>query len=135
MTYRLMLLVALTALPAFGQTLPLTATAASSAGPRLSFEAPKFNFGVITTGAVLHHVFEFKNTGTQPLLISNIGVSCGCTSPTWTRTPVMPGQRGKVQVVFNSAGKSGMQNKILTVESNSLTGTAVLALVGSITAR
>ncbi|RPD47752.1 DUF1573 domain-containing protein [Hymenobacter sediminis] len=102
------------------------------AGPQIQFEEMKYDFGSIKTGDVVEHTFKFKNVGTQPLVISNIGVSCGCTTPDWTREPVMPGKTGMITAKFNSAGKIGMQNKVLTVESNSAGGNAMVALVGDV---
>jgi hypothetical protein len=54
---------------------------AKPAGPQIEFSEVKYDFGSIKQGDVVDHVFKFKNTGTQPLVISNIGVSCGCTTP------------------------------------------------------
>lgn len=102
------------------------------AGPQIQFDEMKYDFGSIKTGDVVEHTFKFKNVGTQPLIISNIGVSCGCTTPEWTREPVMPGKTGSITAKFNSAGKMGMQNKVLTIESNSAGGNAMVSLVGDV---
>lgn len=102
------------------------------AGPQIQFEEMKYDFGSIKTGDVVEHTFKFKNVGTQPLVISNIGVSCGCTTPDWTKEPVMPGKSGTVTAKFNSTGKMGMQNKVLTIESNSAGGNAMVSLVGDV---
>ncbi|SHL06782.1 DUF1573 domain-containing protein [Hymenobacter psychrotolerans] len=102
------------------------------AGPQIQFDEMKYDFGAVKQGDVVKHVFKFKNTGTQPLVISNIGVSCGCTTPEWTKDPVMPGKTGTITANFNTAGKLGMQNKVLTVESNSASGNAMVALVGDV---
>ncbi|SET00432.1 DUF1573 domain-containing protein [Hymenobacter actinosclerus] len=105
---------------------------AKVAGPQIQFEESKYEFGAVPTGAVVDHTFKFKNVGTQPLVISNIGVTCGCTTPEWTREPIMPGRSGTVVAKFNTAGKYGMQNKVLTIESNSVGGNAMVALVGDV---
>lgn len=102
------------------------------AGPQIKFEEDKFDFGSIKQNDIVEHTFKFKNVGTQPLVISNIGVSCGCTTPDWTKEPVMPGKSGVVTAKFNSAGKMGQQNKVLTVESNSAAGNAMVSLVGTV---
>ncbi|GAB2792382.1 hypothetical protein HNQ93_003593 [Hymenobacter luteus] len=116
------------------QTAPVKPANAQAkvAGPQIQFEEMKYDFGSIRTGDVVEHTFKFKNVGTQPLVISNIGVSCGCTTPDWTKEPVMPGKTGTVTAKFNSAGKMGMQNKVLTIESNSAGGNAMVALVGDV---
>ena len=102
------------------------------AGPAITFEEAKYDFGSVAQGGMVDHVFKFKNTGTQPLIISNIGVSCGCTTPEWTKDPVMPGKSGTIAAHFNSAGKMGMQNKVLTIESNAAAGSTTVALVGEV---
>ncbi|GAB3840090.1 DUF1573 domain-containing protein [Hymenobacter jeollabukensis] len=101
-------------------------------GPAFSFAESKFDFGKIKQGDIVEHVFKFKNTGTAPLIISNIGVSCGCTTPDWSKEPIAPGKSGTITAKFNSAGKMGMQNKVLTIESNATGGNAMVSLVGEV---
>ena len=105
---------------------------AKASGPQIQIDQPKHDFTAVVQGAVVNHTFKFKNTGTAPLIISNIGVSCGCTTPEWTKEPIAPGKTGTITAHFNSAGKIGMQNKVLTIESNSVGGPATVALVGEI---
>lgn len=114
-------------------TKPATATAATkTAGPVITFEESKYDFGSVAQGGMVDHTFKFKNTGNQPLIISNIGVSCGCTVPEYSKAPVLPGKTGSLSAHFNSAGKSGMQNKVLTIESNATAGPATVSLVGEV---
>ena len=101
-------------------------------GPQVEFSEVKYDFGTIKQGDIVDHVFKFKNIGTQPLVISNIGVSCGCTTPSWTKEPVAPGKSGTISAKFNSAGKMGMQTKVLTIESNSVGGATTVSLVGEV---
>ncbi|MGI4872876.1 MAG: DUF1573 domain-containing protein [Janthinobacterium lividum] len=101
-------------------------------GPQVEFAEVKFDFGTIKQGDIVDHVFKFKNIGRQPLVISNIGVSCGCTTPTWTKEPVAPGKTGTISAKFNSAGKMGLQTKVLTIESNSAGGSTTVSLVGEV---
>lgn len=100
-------------------------------GPAFSFPEVTYNFGKIKQGDVVEHTFKFKNTGTAPLIISNIGVSCGCTTPDWTKDPIAPGKSGIITAKFNSAGKMGQQSKELTIESNAVTP-GKLYLVGEV---
>lgn len=87
-------------------------------GPAITFEEPKFDFGDIHQGDKVEHVFAFENTGNEPLLISNVQVTCGCTASKWPRDPIAPGQSSSITITFNSAGKMGQQNKIITIISN-----------------
>ncbi|WP_072053007.1 DUF1573 domain-containing protein [Hymenobacter terrenus] len=106
--------------------------AGPTAGPAITFEEVKYDFGSVVQGGTVDHTFKFKNTGTAPLVISNIGVSCGCTTPEWTKDPVLPGKTGTIAAHFNSAGKMGMQNKVLTIESNATAGSTTVSLVGEV---
>ncbi len=90
----------------------------NASGPVMSFEKAKHDFGDIFQGDKVEHVFEFENTGNEPLIITNVQITCGCTAPEWPKDPVAPGQSGKIKVVFNSTGKIGRQNKVITVVSN-----------------
>ncbi|ARS35108.1 DUF1573 domain-containing protein [Pontibacter actiniarum] len=101
-------------------------------GPVLAFEETEFNFGDITQGDVVEHTFNFKNTGTQPLVIERVDVSCGCTTPAWSKEPVMPGKTGFVTAKFNSAGKLGKQKKAITVHSNAADGAKYVYIVTDI---
>ena len=120
------------AFAAQAQTTPTAATAEKTAGPAITFEESKFDFVSVAAGGTVDHVFKFKNTGTAPLVISNIGVSCGCTTPEWTKAPVLPGKAGTITAHFNSTGKMGMQNKVLTIESNATAGSTTVSLVGEV---
>ena len=111
---------------------PAVKAAGTVAGPAIVFEEVKYDFGSVVQGGTVDHTFKFKNTGTAPLVISNIGVSCGCTTPEWTKAPVMPGKTGTIAAHFNSTGKMGMQNKVLTVESNATAGSTTVSLVGEV---
>ncbi|WP_242928994.1 DUF1573 domain-containing protein [Pontibacter vulgaris] len=100
------------------KTTPTAPQVQAKAGPAITFEESEYNFGDIAQGDVVEHVFKFKNTGTQPLVISRVDVTCGCTTPDWTKEPVMPGKVGTVTAKFNSAGKLGQQKKAITIHSN-----------------
>ena len=89
-------------------------------GPEITFAENSKNFGDITQGDVIEHTFEFKNTGSQPLIISNVLVTCGCTATNWPRDPIGAGKSSEITVRFDSKGKNGAQNKIITVVSNAV---------------
>jgi hypothetical protein len=96
------------------------------------FGAMEYDFGTIAEGEVIEHLFNFKNTGQAPLVISNIQASCGCTSPDWTKTPIKPGDEGFVKVVFNSEGKSGVQSPTVTIQANTSPNVTRLRLKGTV---
>ena len=62
--------------------------------------------------------FEFKNTGNEPLIITNVQSTCGCTVPTKPTEPIMPGKTGKIDVKYNMS--PGPIRKTITVESNAV---------------
>lgn len=96
------------------------------------FEAEEFNFGSIKQGDKVEHDFAFTNTGKEPLIITNAQGSCGCTVPTWPKEPVKKGEKAVIHVVFNSAGKMGMQDKTVTITSNAKSNPKVLHLKGTV---
>lgn len=92
---------------------------AQTSGPRLTWEKSTHDFGDIQAGERVEYTFRFSNTGTEPLIITNVAVTCGCTTPKgWPRDPIGPGGKGEVAIAFNSSGKSGKQNKVITIISN-----------------
>jgi hypothetical protein len=86
--------------------------------PEMTFEKEMHDFGTITEGDQVEHVFEFTNTGEAPLIISNAKSSCGCTVPDWTKEPVAPGEKGKLTVKYNSRGKKNQDNKVVRITAN-----------------
>lgn len=101
-------------------------------GPSFKFKESKHDFGDIFQGDVVEYYFEFSNVGNLPLAISNIITTCGCTAPTWPKEPVKPGDKGKIKIVFNSTGKIGRQNKVVTILSNSVNQKEQLFIVANI---
>ncbi|RQO31072.1 hypothetical protein DBR32_10225 [Taibaiella sp. KBW10] len=95
-------------------------TPAQSDRPKTTvrFDKDTFNFGTIKDGDVVEHTYKFKNTGANPLIIDDVIATCGCTIPSYTKTPVPPGQNGEIKISFNSKGKAGNVDKAITVISN-----------------
>ncbi len=110
-----------------------TTTADPSSLGQFGFDEMEYDFGTINEGKVIEHLFNFTNNGQAPLVISNITASCGCTSPEWTKTPVNPGEKGFVKVVFNSAAKSGAQAPTVTIQANTEPTVTRLRMKGSVT--
>jgi len=84
----------------------------------MEFFETSFNFGKISADSPVKHIYRFKNTGTNPLMISKTDVSCGCTVPKFSEEPILPGKEGEITVTFNPKGKSGVQHKNILVHSN-----------------
>jgi hypothetical protein len=89
-----------------------------SKGSVIVWDKSAHDFGDVYQGNKVQHRFRFTNASTEPLLINNVEVTCGCTIPNgWTRDPIMPGKRGEIDVLFDSTGKNGKQNKVVTIIS------------------
>ena len=96
-------------------------SSAQSSGPAITWEKSVYDFGDVVQGDKVEHTFKFKNAGNESLIITNVQVTCGCTTPKgWARDPIAPGQSGEITVAFNSLGKFGKQNKVVTVVSNAV---------------
>lgn len=86
--------------------------------PEIKFDEEEHDFGKITQGEKVSFSFMFTNTGKSNLIISSAAGSCGCTVPEWPKEPIKPGQQGKINVVFSSEGRSGLQEKTVNVVTN-----------------
>jgi hypothetical protein len=90
-------------------------------GPILTWGKSTHDFGDIQQGDKVETTFRFTNTGTEPLLVTNVTVTCGCTVPKgWPRDPIVAGGKGEIVIAFNSLGKMGKQNKVVTIVSNAV---------------
>jgi len=96
-----------------------TAAQQPASGPIISWEKSVHDFGDVPSGDKVEYTFRFKNTGSQALIITNVQVTCGCTTPKgWARDPIAPGETSEITIAFNSLGKFGLQKKVVTVISN-----------------
>lgn len=109
----------------------ITATAEREADagkfPVMKFDEEEFDFGTIDQGTRVEHTFTFKNTGDAPLTIVDAKSSCGCTVPTWTKTPIAPGETGDLLVKFDGSGQNQV-TKTITITSNTQEGTEQLKI-------
>jgi hypothetical protein len=115
-------------------TNPISASGTKNTGsmPEMTFETLKHDFGLMMQGERLEYTYVFTNTGGSDVVISNVSATCGCTIPDWTKTPIKPGEKGQVQVQFNSAGKSGSINKSAKVLANTQPNTIELEFTAEV---
>ena len=99
----------------------------------MKFTKETHDFGKVDQGKPVTHVFEFKNTGTDPIVINDAQASCGCTKPTFAREPILPGKTGSISATYNAAAM-GQFTKTVTVTSNAENGNIVLYLKGEVVA-
>jgi predicted small secreted protein len=109
-----------------------TAAAEPGTAPVILFPEEKHDFGEIMQGEKVSYSFLFKNTGGSDLVISSAQGSCGCTVPHFPKEPIKPGAEGKVDVVFNSDGKSGKVQKTVTLVTNCNPSTKMLTINASV---
>lgn len=103
--------------------------------PVMTFKDTVFDFGTITQGQKVNYTYEFTNTGGSSLVINDVVPTCGCTVPqSWPRYPVKPGATGKIDVEFNSEGKSGETMRHVKIVSNAKPGRRALVIKGNIVA-
>ncbi len=97
---------------------------------KIEFEEEIYDFGEVYEGDIVTHEFVFRNTGRQPLIISDARSTCGCTVPEWPKDPIPPGGQGKIVVKFNTAGKKNNQSKPITITANTFPSTTRIYLRG-----
>ncbi len=114
-------------------SMALVAVAMFAQQPVLTFEKTEHDFGKINEAdGRVTTVFKFKNEGMEPLVLSNVRASCGCTTPKWTREPIEPGQTGEITVTYNPNGRPGRFQKTITVTSNATEATKRLYIKGEV---
>lgn len=106
---------------------------AQEAKAKIEFKSETVDYGEIAKGADGVRVFEFTNTGTAPLIVSDVRSSCGCTIPKKPDAPIMPGKTGEIQVKYDT-NRVGPIRKAITVISNADTPTKVLKIKGEVKA-
>lgn len=108
------------------------AQAENQNGPKIEFANTTHDYGDIKKGGDGNCEFTFTNTGNEPLILSNVRASCGCTTPSWTKAPVMPGKTGTIKVRYNTNNIGGFSKRV-TVNSNSVTTpTVTLTIKGTV---
>ena len=103
-----------------------------SDSPAFKFVKESFDFGEITQGEIISYDFKFTNIGKSPLIITNAIATCGCTVPDYPKEPVAPGAEGIIKVVFDSSGKLGMQNKVISITANTVPGNTQINILGNV---
>ncbi len=129
---KVFILMVLTGLAAVGYA-QVAATAGNANVAVATFQSQTHDFGKIKQGEPVTHEFKFTNTGSVPMIITNVQASCGCTTPAWTREPIAPGGEGFIKATYNAAAL-GAFNKTVTVTANVENGFLQLAIKGEVQA-
>lgn len=131
--------------PARERATPRTQQAAADHGPAqastpepgtLRFSPSEWNFGEIREqDGKVTHTFTGRNEGTEPLVIVEVTTSCGCTTPDFSRKPILPGEQTRITVTFDPLNRPGSFSKELSVFSSRRERVARLRVTGSVIAR
>ncbi|WP_067149655.1 DUF1573 domain-containing protein [Pseudotamlana agarivorans] len=96
---------------------------------KINFESDTIDYGTIEKGSDGVRVFKFTNTGNEPLIISKVSSSCGCTIPKKPKDPILPGKTGEIEVKYDTNRVNPIR-KTITVISNAETPTVALKIKG-----
>ncbi len=103
-------------------------------GPVMTFESTTVDYGEIMQDSEPLRVFKFKNTGNEPLIISNAKGSCGCTVPSYPKDPILPGESGSIEVRYDTK-RIGPFQKTISLTTNEATPTHTLNIKGNVKAK
>ena len=96
---------------------------------KIKFKTETIDYGTIEKGANGVRVFEFTNTGDAPLIITKVKSTCGCTVPKKPDQPIMPGEKGKIEVSYDTKRIGGF-SKAITIFSNAKTERKMIKIKG-----
>ncbi|WP_299514292.1 DUF1573 domain-containing protein [Mucilaginibacter sp.] len=111
-----------------------TASAQTESKAEFKFNEEKHDFGKIPQGIPVTTVFTYTNVGSEPLILTEVKPTCGCTIADYTKTPVKPGESGKITITYNAAVTAPF-NKTIIVTSNAKTPQKYLNIVGEVVAK
>ena len=87
------------------------------------------DFGNIKKNVPVSHKFTFTNGGNEPLVITSVQASCGCTVTDYSKEPIPAGSEGYVKATYNAASL-GVFSKTVTVNANTDASAVILSIKG-----
>lgn len=76
------------------------------------------DFGIVSAGQTLSHVFTVSNSGSNPLTLSTVYGDEGVNVKTWPTQPIPPGETGQITVDFNPGYEATTVSKVIHMNSN-----------------
>lgn len=115
---------------------PILLAQAANKTTKVIFDHSTWDFGSINeVDGDVSHTFSFKNEGSIPYIINSVGVSCGCTTPKFTKEPVLPGKSGQIEITFDPINRPGPFEKTISILSNDARGSMTLTIKGNVVGR
>ncbi len=106
---------------------------AANAQAKFEFKTETIDYGEISKGSDGVRSFEFTNVGDEPLVITDVKSSCGCTVPEKPDGPIAVGETGVIKVKYDTK-RVGPIRKTITVYSNADEPVKALKIKGTILA-
>lgn len=99
---------------------------------KLVFQTKTIDLGEINSkeSPEINVNFVFSNAGKEPLVIHKAKASCGCVTPSWSKSPIKPDGKGIIKINFNTKNQKGIFNKNIFIESNSVDDVILLKIKG-----
>ncbi|RYE11781.1 MAG: DUF1573 domain-containing protein [Sphingobacteriaceae bacterium] len=110
----------------------ISASAQTDNKAEFKFVEEKHDFGKVPQGKPVTTDFVYTNIGEEPLILTEVKPTCGCTIADYTKTPVKKGDKGLIKITYNAAVEAPF-NKTIVVTSNAKTPTKYLVIVGEVT--
>lgn len=101
-------------------------------GPEITFDKTTHDYETLLVNSDGAYEFEFTNTGNEPLILTQPRSSCGCTVPAWPRKPILPGEKEKIKVTYNTAIKGRFQKTVTIMSNASVNKSVVLTIKGEV---
>jgi len=111
---------------------PKAQVPANPNAPVIKFDSEVHDYGRVPVNSDGTCQFKFKNTGKEPLILTNVKASCGCTVPSWPKDPIAPGASAAIDVKYNSMNRAHTINKSITVFSNASDSIVILRIQGEV---
>lgn len=109
----------------------INASAQTDNKAEFKFVEEKHDFGKVPQGKPVTTDFVYTNIGEEPLILTEVKPTCGCTIADYTKTPVKKGEKGSIKITYNAAVEAPF-NKTIVVTSNAKTPTKYLVIVGEV---
>ncbi|MFI3327771.1 MAG: DUF1573 domain-containing protein [Rikenellaceae bacterium] len=114
----------------------ILATNSAIFGKGLQFDELRLNFGTIAEdGGKIERVFTFRNSSSVPIVIQKVQTTCGCTTPEYSKAPIMPRENGTIRVTFDPMWRAGRNIRDIYVYTSAASDPIVLRLTGNVKAR